>query len=330
MPSVAAPAKALVTGANGYLGAWLVRTLIEHGHFVRGTVRTQAKGDLIKHVLGEAADRFDYVIVEDVSKDGAFDDAIKDVAVAMHTLSPVLLSTKPDEVMLPAINGILNLLRSARKHQDTLRRVVVTGSICGVLDWPASEPRVYDEASMNEVSIKASEKEAWAYMQEQDITTFDLVYLKGSLFFGPYLLPISSVNEMTSSLHNLYLAVILGRVENPLFKTGAGWIDVRDMALAHVLAAQKEDAGGQRIIISAGDCVVADLVAMAHSINPSLPEAANGALPDNRYMFNTNKMRHILDLQPRSLEETMCDSLHLFESIPEEEPNLEAAVQRDM
>ena len=40
---------------------------------------------------------------------------------------------------------------------------------------------------------------------------------------------------------------------------GAGWIDVRDVALAHVLAAQKEGAGGERVIVSAGDCAAAEL-----------------------------------------------------------------------
>ena len=36
---------------------------------------------------------------------------------------------------------------------------------------------------------------------------------------------------------------------------GAGWIDVRDVALAHVLAAQKEGAGGERVIVSTGALV---------------------------------------------------------------------------
>ena len=30
------------------------------------------------------------------------------------------------------------------------------------------------------------------------------------------------------------------------------WVDVRDVALAHVLALEKPDAGGERIIVTAG------------------------------------------------------------------------------
>jgi hypothetical protein len=33
---------------------------------------------------------------------------------------------------------------------------------------------------------------------------------------------------------------------------GGCWVDVRDLALAHVRALQKEEAGGERIIITAG------------------------------------------------------------------------------
>jgi hypothetical protein len=33
---------------------------------------------------------------------------------------------------------------------------------------------------------------------------------------------------------------------------GAAWIDVRDLGLAHQLALEKEEAGGERLIVSAG------------------------------------------------------------------------------
>ena len=38
-----------------------------------------------------------------------------------------------------------------------------------------------------------------------------------------------------------------------LAKTGTSWIDVRDVAEAHALALEKEAAGSERIIISAGE-----------------------------------------------------------------------------
>ena len=46
------------------------------------------------------------------------------------------------------------------------------------------------------------------------------------------------------------------------------WIDVRDVALAHVLALQKEEAGGERIIVSSGKWVWQDW-GTSHSALPS-------------------------------------------------------------
>lgn len=64
MPSVSAPAKVLVTGASGFLGAHVAKALIDRGYYVRGTVRSSKKGDYLKNLLG--SDKFEYVIVEDM------------------------------------------------------------------------------------------------------------------------------------------------------------------------------------------------------------------------------------------------------------------------
>ena len=48
----------------------------------------------------------------------------------------------------------MGLLKSAQKHESTVRRVVVTGSICAVISWPTTEPRVYEETLVNDVSIE--------------------------------------------------------------------------------------------------------------------------------------------------------------------------------
>ena len=36
--------KVLVTGASGFIATWLIRTLLEKGYAVRGTVRSKDKG----------------------------------------------------------------------------------------------------------------------------------------------------------------------------------------------------------------------------------------------------------------------------------------------
>lgn len=40
----------LVTGASGYIGSWIVRTLLEGGYTVRGTVRNPQKASGLEHL----------------------------------------------------------------------------------------------------------------------------------------------------------------------------------------------------------------------------------------------------------------------------------------
>ena len=43
-------APVLVTGASGYIGSWIVRTVLEAGHTVHGTVRNPDKTSGLEHL----------------------------------------------------------------------------------------------------------------------------------------------------------------------------------------------------------------------------------------------------------------------------------------
>jgi nucleoside-diphosphate-sugar epimerase len=101
MVAVSSPAKVLVTGANGYLAAWIVKKYLEAGYSVRGTVRSFSKSAFLTDKFSNYGDRFELVIVEDITKDGAFDEAVKGVDVIAHTASPFYYNvTDPDGVSI--------------------------------------------------------------------------------------------------------------------------------------------------------------------------------------------------------------------------------------
>ena len=138
MPTISAPANILVTGANGYLGLWIVRVLLDRGFSVKGTVRSPAVADsitqFIKEMYPEQTARFQCVVVPDITivssnpenpetflltliQDGAFDDAITDVAAVIHTASPVLFAEEDPEACIgPAVRGTVSILHSVLKH----------------------------------------------------------------------------------------------------------------------------------------------------------------------------------------------------------------------
>ena len=104
MVAISPSAKVLVTGANGYLATWVVKKYLEAGYSVRGTVRSLSKSAFLNDIFGHYGDRFELVVVEDITKDGAFDEAVKGVDAIAHTASPVHFNiTKPD--------GMSNFLR---------------------------------------------------------------------------------------------------------------------------------------------------------------------------------------------------------------------------
>lgn len=58
-------------GGSGFIAAHVLRDLLERGHSVVTTVRTQEKAQKIKDAYpGHSASELDFVIVEDIAKEG--------------------------------------------------------------------------------------------------------------------------------------------------------------------------------------------------------------------------------------------------------------------
>lgn len=57
-----------MTGANGFISAWIIDTLLQRGHSVRGTVRSEAKGVHLKKVFERYGDSLEIVVVPDIAK----------------------------------------------------------------------------------------------------------------------------------------------------------------------------------------------------------------------------------------------------------------------
>jgi len=97
MVAVSPPARVLVTGANGFLAVYTVKKYLEAGYSVRGTVRSLSKSAFLTDKFSNYGDRFELVVVEDITKEGAFDEAVRGVDAIAHTASPFhYKSSNPD------------------------------------------------------------------------------------------------------------------------------------------------------------------------------------------------------------------------------------------
>jgi uncharacterized protein YbjT (DUF2867 family) len=110
----------LLTGANGFLGTWILRTLLEVGYRVRGTVRSEAKAAALQDVVQRwdavYAMKADVVVVSDITRPGVFDDAVDGVDGIIHCASPFRLDGSVKDIVNPAVKSTSSLLTSVRHH----------------------------------------------------------------------------------------------------------------------------------------------------------------------------------------------------------------------
>ncbi|KAJ3820713.1 hypothetical protein F5880DRAFT_1615323 [Lentinula raphanica] len=155
----------LVTGANGYIAAWIVRTLLEEGYRVRGTVRTRDKGRALQKIFEKFETKFEFVVVPDITKDGAFDEAVQDVDAIAHAASPVNFSTEdPQDLIRPAVRGTESILQSASQAGSKVRRIVYTSSVAAILEVDP-KPRTFTEENWNNQSVALLPRNTNTYRQ---------------------------------------------------------------------------------------------------------------------------------------------------------------------
>ncbi|XP_020275408.1 tetraketide alpha-pyrone reductase 1-like isoform X2 [Asparagus officinalis] len=172
--------KVCVTGAAGFFGSWLVKRLLESGYNVEGTVRDPGDYKKIGHLweLEGAKERLHLVRAE-LMDEGSFDDAIIGCEGVFHAAFPVLYpkSDPKAEVLDPAVEGTLNVLRSCKKS-PLLKKVVLTSSTSAVARSSSDPKQPLDENSWSNAQecekLKAwyplgkllAEQAAWRFAKE--------------------------------------------------------------------------------------------------------------------------------------------------------------------
>ncbi len=233
-----------VTGAGGFVASWLVAELLAGGRLVRGTVRARARAPHLLELGGGAGLDLHEA---DLQTPGAFDAPVEGAHTVFHTASPyaVDVADPQRDLVAPAVEGTLNVLRACRKAAS-VRRVVLTSSMAAVTDEP-DETRVLTGDDWNTrssldrnpyyFSKVQAERAAWDFMARER-PAFDLVVLNPFVTMGPALGP--GLNTSNGILVDLVKGVYPAIVS-----LNWGIVDVRDLAHAHVRAAEVPSAAGR-------------------------------------------------------------------------------------
>ncbi|KAL7621714.1 methylglyoxal reductase (NADPH-dependent) gre2 [Parahypoxylon ruwenzoriense] len=325
--------KVLLTGGSGFIASHILDVLLDNGFEVVVTARSDEKGDrIVESAKPTQQGRLSYAVVKDVAKDGAFDDTLRTEPAfdyVVHTASPYHLNVEDPikDFLDPAVKGITGLLKSIKAHASTIKRVVITSSSAAILN-PLNHARVYDETHWApwtwedaRVPEKAyitskvlSEKAAWSFM-ETEKPNFDLTVINCTFTFGPVQRSLSSLDAINTSNHRVR-DMILGKMKDNLEPTAPvfTFVDVRDVALAHLRAVTVPAAGGNRFYVVGGHFSNKRIVDIIRRLYPNLadrlpPENAQDDFPDDVYGFNNKKSREILGLEYISFERSINDTV---------------------
>ena len=246
---MASDLRVCVTGASGFVASWLVRELLERGLRVRGTVRRVASADHLRALPG-AVEQLE-LVEADLTVPGSFEAAVRGCAAVFHTASPYVIDVDDPQRDLvdPAVNGTLDVLRACATAGD-VARVVLTSSMAAVTDEPDGS-RVLTEADWNEkstlqrnpyyLSKTLAERAAWTFI-EREKPSFDLVVMNPFMVMGPSLGPGLNVS-------NKIIADMVNGVYPGILSMTLGIVDVRDVAHAHVRAAELRTAHGRYLLV---------------------------------------------------------------------------------
>lgn len=345
--------KVLLTGGSGFIASHILKLLLEKGHSVVTTVRSEEKAAPIRATYADVADRLQIVLVPDVAQPGAFDEAVRvpGIEVVLHTASPFHYRTTDlkRDLVDPAVEGTTGILRAIAAYAPQVRRVVVTSSFAAIINRPrANDPTaVFSESTWNPISLAdvtganntpanaglgyqasktLAEHAAWDFVRDQK-PNFDLVTVNPPMVYGPVLQDLgprglaalnTSVERVRDALNGSWKK--LGHL--PDTGVSLNYVDVRDVAQAHVLAGlERPAAGGHRLFVTPG---LYDNRILAEILRRRFPEFADrlppadapgGAMADPHYSFDNSETNKILGIQWINYEQSIVDTVNSIKAL---------------
>jgi len=111
---------------------------------VRAAVRSAEKGEALKRAYPQFSDNLETVVVPDIEKSGAYDDVVQGADIVIHMASPLPRPGLDNEagILIPAREGIVNMLKAA-KGAPSVQRVVMTSSSVAVMDFSVPRTDTY-------------------------------------------------------------------------------------------------------------------------------------------------------------------------------------------
>ena len=230
----------LVTGASGFIGAHVVCELLARGYSVRAMLRNISLASMFP-----ANDRLE-IVKADLFDIDSLAKAVEGCEDVIHCAASLYVGAKDvkKEVVDPSVVGVRNLC----DVMDNVKRIVHTSSVAAIRSSKFENGQVFtnkdwcNDASETSNAYGFAKSEAEKIMRDwASNQSVRLVTIHPSIVFGPILHKRHLEGSMSYLKHF---------VKGPPFVLDVhiNFVDVRDVAIAHVNALDKGE-NGQRYII---------------------------------------------------------------------------------
>ncbi len=261
--------KVLVTGANGHLGFNVCKAFVEAGHEVRASIRSaddRAKADPLR-AIGVTD-----IVGLNIRAIDPFVDACRGIDVLLHVAATYAM--RPDgpaavsALIADSVEGAENAIRAAAAAG--VPKVVLTSSVATLPRVPRDAPATTEADWASDLAVPyfrakvEGERAAWKVAEETGVTL--MAILPGTIGGPGFLRPTPSID-------------IIENIMNGSLRFGAPnanvpYIDVRDVAAAHVLAATR-DVTGRFIVVNDHVPTLREVSMLMHDIDPTVRGGAD-------------------------------------------------------
>jgi nucleoside-diphosphate-sugar epimerase len=322
----------LVTGANGFIGGHVLKQALDKGYHVRALVRSEKSSQTFRKILASYGEQLSWAYVPDITVvdnyASAFENPSKPITGIIHLASPFALKVEDNkrDLLEPAVQGAVVVLDAAKKYATaSFKRVVLTSSFAAILDLTKGyrpghtytdaewNPQGWETAELDGstaycASKKLAEEAAWSWMAANK-PGFDLVSINPPWVFGPHIGGVEDVKKLNQSTASL--SQLLDGDAIPPVDFG-GFVDVRDVAAAHIAALETPEAGGQRFLCGSHfdyQTAADELRARMPELRDRIPEGTPGAgKTQELYALDGSKAEKVLGVKYTPLGQTVRDS----------------------